>query len=80
MVPAMEHPERLTIASRPSTMALFQAGQVRDRLAHWYPETDVTILPVSTEGDRWAGRLADLGGKGDLHQGRRAGPPGVQPR
>ncbi|MFD6464870.1 hydroxymethylbilane synthase [Streptomyces goshikiensis] len=61
--------DRLTIASRPSTMALFQARQVRDRLAHWYPDTDVTILPVSTEGDRWAGRLADLGGKGAFIKG-----------
>ncbi|MFE4263327.1 hydroxymethylbilane synthase [Streptomyces sp. NPDC056883] len=61
--------ERITIASRPSTMALFQAGQVRDRLAHWYPDTDVTILPVSTEGDRWAGRLVDLGGKGAFVKG-----------
>lgn len=58
-------PSRLTIATRESALALWQAGHVRARLAALYPGCEVKLLGITTQGDRVRDRpLADVGGKG----------------
>lgn len=58
-------PKRLVIASRRSALAMWQAEHVRDRLREIYPQCDVEILGMTTEGDRILDRtLAEIGGKG----------------
>ncbi len=58
-------PETLVIASRESRLAMWQAEHVRDRLSQLYPLCAVTILGVTTEGDRVLDRaLNEIGGKG----------------
>ena len=61
----IEAPRRLTIATRKSALALWQAEHIRARLAAMYPASEVTLLGLTTEGDRVQDRpLADVGGKG----------------
>ena len=56
---------RLTIATRESALALWQAEHIRARLAALYPASEVTLLGMTTQGDRVQDRpLADIGGKG----------------
>jgi len=58
-------PRRLTIATRESALALWQAEHVRARLTSRYPGTAVDLLGVTTQGDRVIDRpLAAIGGKG----------------
>jgi hydroxymethylbilane synthase len=58
-------PDRLTIATRESTLALWQANHIRDRLIALYPRMRVETLGVTTQGDRMLGSsLARIGGKG----------------
>lgn len=58
-------PRRLRIATRRSELALRQAEHVQSRLQALHPGLEVTLLPVSTRGDRIVDRpLADVGGKG----------------
>ena len=58
-------PRRLTIATRESALAMWQAEHVRARLAALYPESAVALLGVTTQGDRVLDQpLADIGGKG----------------
>ena len=58
-------PRRLTIATRESALALWQAEHVRARLTSRYPGTAVDLLGVTTQGDRVVDRpLAAIGGKG----------------
>jgi hydroxymethylbilane synthase len=58
-------PHRLTIATRESALALWQAEHVRARLAALYPACEVTLLGLTTQGDRILDQpLADIGGKG----------------
>lgn len=58
-------PLRLVIASRESTLAMWQARHVQARLAALYPALDISILGMTTEGDRRLGvSLAKVGGKG----------------
>ena len=58
-------PERIIIASRESALAMWQARHVQSRLAESYPGADITILGMTTEGDRRLGiSLARIGGKG----------------
>jgi hydroxymethylbilane synthase len=58
-------PRRLTIATRQSALALWQAEHVRARLTSRYPGTAVDLLGVTTQGDRVIDRpLAAIGGKG----------------
>ena len=58
-------PRRLTIATRESPLALWQAEHVRARLAALYPDCEVKLLGVTTQGDKVQDRpLADVGGKG----------------
>jgi hydroxymethylbilane synthase len=55
----------LIIATRESALALWQAHHVRDRLQALYPETRVTLLGMTTQGDQILDRpLAAVGGKG----------------
>jgi hydroxymethylbilane synthase len=58
-------PRRLTIATRESALAMWQARHVRDHLAALYPDCMVDLLGVTTQGDRILDQpLADIGGKG----------------
>jgi hydroxymethylbilane synthase len=61
----MALPTRLTIATRESALALWQAHHVRDRLTTLYPGLTVELLGMTTQGDRMLGSsLAKIGGKG----------------
>ena len=56
---------RLTIATRKSPLALWQAHDVRDRLLRAHPDLQVDLLTLSTQGDRILDTpLAKIGGKG----------------
>ena len=59
----------LRIGTRGSTLALYQAGLVRDRLRAAHPElaaeAAIELVPIRTTGDRVQNRLlAEIGGKG----------------
>lgn len=56
---------QLVIASRESELALWQARHIQARLAALYPHIEISILGMTTEGDRKLGTsLAKIGGKG----------------
>src|SRR5438876_92820 len=58
-------PRRLIIATRKSPLALWQAEHIRARLRALYPACEVSLLGVTTQGDRIIDHpLADVGGKG----------------
>ena len=58
-------PRRLTIATRESALAVWQAEHIRGRLTSRYPGTSVDLLGITTQGDRVLDRpLAAIGGKG----------------
>lgn len=58
-------PQRLVIATRESALALWQAEHVKARLAQLYPSCEVSLLGLTTQGDRVLDQaLADIGGKG----------------
>jgi len=58
-------PRRLTIATRQSALALWQAEHVRARLLATHPHLSVELLGITTHGDRVIDRpLAAIGGKG----------------
>lgn len=58
-------PSRLVIASRESALAMWQAEYIRDRLHALYPQTEVTILGMTTQGDQILDvTLSKIGGKG----------------
>jgi hydroxymethylbilane synthase len=58
-------PRRLVIASRESALAMWQARHVQTRLAALYPGIAISILGMTTQGDRLPGvSLAKAGGKG----------------
>ena len=58
-------PERIVIATRESPLALWQARHIQMRLAGLYPESEIRLLGMTTEGDRRLGTsLAKIGGKG----------------
>jgi hydroxymethylbilane synthase len=55
----------LVIATRESALALWQARHVQSLLQQLYPRRTVTLLGMTTEGDRKLGSsLAKIGGKG----------------
>lgn len=59
------HPTSLVIATRASRLALWQAHHVRDCLLQVYPSCQVTLLEMTTKGDRILDRtLSKVGGKG----------------
>ena len=56
---------RLRIATRESRLALWQARWVQSRLRDRYPEADLDLVGLTTQGDRILDRpLAEIGGKG----------------
>ena len=58
-------PSRLVIASRESALAMWQAEHIRDRLRALYPQTEVSILGMTTQGDQILDKtLSKIGGKG----------------
>jgi hydroxymethylbilane synthase len=58
-------PPQLRIATRKSKLALWQAEHVRDLLSHAHPQLEISLVPMSTRGDRILDRsLASIGGKG----------------
>ncbi len=58
-------PAKLVIASRESALAMWQAEHIRDRLRALYPETEVSILGMTTQGDQILDvTLSKIGGKG----------------
>ncbi|MGO2996760.1 MAG: hydroxymethylbilane synthase [Moraxellaceae bacterium] len=55
----------LTIATRQSPLALWQAEHIRDRLLALYPELSIHLLKIVTKGDKILDTpLAKIGGKG----------------
>ena len=55
----------LKIATRKSPLALWQAEFVADRLRQLHPDLEVSLVPMSTKGDRVLDSpLAKIGGKG----------------
>ncbi|MDO4897507.1 MAG: hydroxymethylbilane synthase [Moraxella sp.] len=55
----------LTIATRQSPLALWQANFVKDKLTALYPDLDVKLLTMVTRGDKILDTpLAKIGGKG----------------
>lgn len=55
----------LTIASRESALAMWQAKYIQQRLRQLYPELDVRILGMTTQGDQILNTsLSKIGGKG----------------
>jgi len=62
---AQPTPKKLVIASRESALAMWQAEHIRDRLRALYPETEVSILGMTTQGDQILDvSLSKIGGKG----------------
>lgn len=58
-------PRSIVIASRESALAMWQARHVESRLAARYPQLEIAILGITTQGDRMLGAsLAKIGGKG----------------
>ena len=58
-------PQSLVIATRESRLALWQAEHVRDWLRSLYPQCDVRIFGMTTQGDQILDKsLAKIGGKG----------------
>jgi hydroxymethylbilane synthase len=58
-------PRKLIIATRESALAMWQAEHVRGQLRAHHPSCEVTLLGLTTQGDRIVDQpLADIGGKG----------------
>ena len=58
-------PAKLIIASRESALAMWQAEHIRDQLRTLYPQTEISILGMTTQGDRILDvTLSKIGGKG----------------
>jgi hydroxymethylbilane synthase len=64
-MPTPPAPQRLLVALRKSALSLCHAQYIRARLLHVYPECDIVLRGITTQGDRIIDQpLADLGGKG----------------
>lgn len=65
IAPPPPGPQRLIIASRESRLAMWQAEHVREHLQRLYPACEVTIVGMTTAGDRILDQaLNEIGGKG----------------
>jgi hydroxymethylbilane synthase len=65
MSATLEPPAKLTIATRQSALAMWQAEHVRDALRALHPPCAIELLGLTTQGDRVLDvPLADIGGKG----------------
>ena len=60
----MSESRLIRIGTRSSPMALAQVERLRAELAAHIPDLTTEVLPITTSGDRWAGPLSALGGKG----------------
>jgi hydroxymethylbilane synthase len=57
--------KRITIATRESKLALWQANFIKAELERVSPELEVVLLGMTTDGDRWlSSPLSEIGGKG----------------
>lgn len=70
--------EQIRIATRESALAMWQANYVRDQIRTAFPDIDVLILGMTTEGDRnKTSPLSRIGGKGvfvkELEQALQSG-------
>jgi len=64
-MPNAHAPRRLTIATRESALALWQAEHIKARLSDLYPAATIGLLGMTTQGDRILDQpLTDIGGKG----------------
>lgn len=64
-VPVKTPPHRLTIATRESPLALWQAQHVAAQIRALYPKTEVVLLGMTTLGDQILYKTLDkVGGKG----------------
>ncbi len=58
-------PQKITIASRESLLAMWQAKFIQKRLTELYPQTEISILGMTTRGDQILDKtLSKIGGKG----------------
>lgn len=65
MSDSLHIPQRIIIASRESLLAMWQAQFIRQHLTQLYPQTDVSILGMTTRGDQILDKsLSKIGGKG----------------
>lgn len=61
----MTTPQKLTIASRESALAMWQAKHIQAQLQSLYPQCQIDILGMTTQGDRILDKtLSKIGGKG----------------
>jgi hydroxymethylbilane synthase len=64
-MPNSSIPSKIVIATRESVLALWQANFIRDRLTELYPQTEFSILGMTTHGDQILDKsLSKIGGKG----------------
>lgn len=58
-------PQKIVIASRESLLAMWQAKYIQRRLGELYPQTEISILGMTTRGDQILDQsLSKIGGKG----------------
>ena len=58
-------PQKITIASRESLLAMWQAKFIQKQLTELYPQTEISILGMTTRGDQILDKtLSKIGGKG----------------
>lgn len=58
-------PQKIIIASRESLLAMWQAKYIQRRLGELYPQTEISILGMTTRGDQILDQsLSKIGGKG----------------
>lgn len=57
--------KQITIATRESALALWQANFIRDQLINAHPDLEVSLFGMTTKGDQWLNApLKEIGGKG----------------
>ncbi|MDO4434140.1 MAG: hydroxymethylbilane synthase [Alysiella sp.] len=60
-----QQPEKLVIASRESALAMWQARHIQAQLQNLYPQCNISILGMTTQGDQILDKtLSKIGGKG----------------
>lgn len=65
MSSSLQTPKNIIIASRESLLAMWQAKFIRQCLTQLYPQTEVSILGMTTRGDQILDKsLSKIGGKG----------------
>ncbi|MBA2351439.1 MAG: hydroxymethylbilane synthase [Pseudomonadota bacterium] len=63
--PDLSDPDSIVIATRASELALWQARFVQDQIKNLYPRLNVSLMPMTTQGDRQLQTpLSAIGGKG----------------